>query len=259
MSSAAPPRAAWLPEVARRRLDPAARFGLRATLAAFALLMVALPFAFLLLQVRRSGPLLTVDREVAQGLHDAVRGRDALTAILKAITAIGTFFGHGTLVIVGTVVLIRARRRRLVEFLLVTTVFGWLLNNLVKIAVGRQRPTFEEPLATAHGLSFPSGHAMNSVVVLGALLLVFLPAVRPARRTAVVVATVLLILLIGFSRIALGVHYLTDVVAGFVLGSAWLAACVAAFSVWRVERGRAPVDVAVGLEPEAAADLRGAG
>ena len=254
--SAPRPHPGWLPAAVRRRLDPAQRFGLRLTLAAVALLLIAVPFAFLLVQVRRSGPLLTVDREVADTLHDAVRGRDAMTAALKAITAIGTFFGLGALVAIGSVVLIRARRWRLLAFLLATTVGAWVLNNAVKLAVGRQRPTFDDPLATAHGLSFPSGHAMNSVVVLGALLMVFLPAVRPARHRRVVAVTVLLVLLIGFSRLALGVHYLTDVVAGFVLGVAWFAACVAAFSVWRIERGRRPVHAIEGLEPEAGSDLR---
>lgn len=245
-------------ERVRRRLDPAGRFGLRLTLAALAILLVALPFAYLLVQVRRSGPLLSVDRSVATYLHEAVRGHDVIVVAMKAITSIGTFFGHGTLVLVGTVVLVRARRWRLVGFLLATTIGGWLLNNAVKVAVGRQRPTFDDPFASARGLSFPSGHAMNSVVVLGALLMVFLPAVRPRWRRPVVAGTVGLILLIGFTRLVLGVHYVTDVVAGFLLGTAWLSACVAAFSVWRVERGRRPVVAAEGLEPEAAPDLRDA-
>jgi undecaprenyl-diphosphatase len=66
---------------------------------------------------------------------------------------------------------------------------------------------------------------------------------------------VVLVLAIGFSRLALGVHYISDVVGGYVLGLAWLAASTAAFSTWRVERGKPPVDVGEGLEPEAAEDL----
>ena len=68
-------------------------------------------------------------------------------------------------------------------------------------------------------------------------------------------ATAALVLLISASRIALGVHFLSDVVGGIVLGLAWLAASTAAFSTWRVERGRRPVKVVEGLEPEAAPDL----
>ena len=55
---------------------------------------------------------------------------------------------------------------------------------------------------------------------------------------------------------ALGVHYISDVLGGYVLGLAWLAASTAAFSIWRVERGRRPVEPIEGLEPEAATDLR---
>lgn len=247
-----------LPQRVRRRLDPAARFGLRATLAALALALIAVPFSLLLLQVRTSGPLLAADRTVARELHEAVRDHRSVRLFLEVITTLGTFAGLGLAVVVAAVVLVRARRWRLLRFVLVTTIGGWLLNNAVKLAVARPRPTFDDPIFHARGLSFPSGHAMNSVVVLGALLLVFLPAVAPRRRTPVFAAGVLLVLLIGFSRLALGVHYLTDVVAGMVLGLAWLSACVALFSVWRVERGRAAVDALEGLEPESADALRAA-
>ncbi len=247
-----------VPAVVRRRLDPDARFGLRLTFALLAVLLVAVPFAVLLVQVRRDGALLDLDRSVATGLHGWLRQHDTTAVFLKAVTALGTFAGLGTLVVIGAAVLLRGGRRRLLIFLVATTVGGWLLNNGVKLAVGRQRPTFEDPFTTARGLSFPSGHAMSSTVVLGALLMVFLPAVRPARRTPTVLATVGLVLLIGFTRLALGVHYLTDVMGGFVLGGAWLALCVAAFSVWRVERGRRPVEPLEGLEPESSTDLRDA-
>jgi undecaprenyl-diphosphatase len=60
-----------------------------------------------------------------------------------------------------------------------------------------------------------------------------------------------LVAAIGVSRLALGVHYITDVVGGFILGLAWLTASTAAFSIWRKERGRKPVDPLRGLEPEA--------
>ena len=120
----------------------------------------------------------------------------------------------------------------------------------------RDRPTLDPPVATAGGFSFPSGHAAASTVTYGAVTLALLPAVpgRRARR-ATVVAVVVLVAAIGASRLALGVHYVTDVLGGFALGSAWLAASTAAFSVWRVERGGPPVDAREGLEPEAAADL----
>ncbi|HWI02958.1 MAG TPA: phosphatase PAP2 family protein, partial [Acidimicrobiales bacterium] len=86
----------------------------------------------------------------------------------------------------------------------------------------------------------------------GALVLVFFPVIGRRFRPVVVGGAVLLVVAICFSRLALGVHYITDVVGGVVLGLAWLAASTAAFSIWRVERGRSPVDVSEGVEPEAA-------
>jgi undecaprenyl-diphosphatase len=99
---------------------------------------------------------------------------------------------------------------------------------------------------------------MGSIIGYGALAVVFLPAVQRRWRPWVVGALATLVALIGFSRIGLGVHYLTDVIGGFVLGAAWLMASVAAFEVWRVERGRRPVEhpLTEGVEPEAGKDLK---
>ena len=125
----------------------------------------------------------------------------------------------------------------------------------MKVAVNRPRPSVLDPIISAHGKSFPSGHAMSSTVVYGALLLVFLPMVPRRWRPAAIGGTVLLVALIGFSRLGLGVHYLSDVLGGYVLGLAWLAVSTAAFSIWRAQRGKPPVHVTEGLAPEAAADL----
>jgi len=155
-------------------------------------------------------------------------------------------------VAVAAVVLLRRHRARLALFLVVTTAVGGLLDTAVKVAVSRSRPSLVDPVATAAGKSFPSGHAMSSTVVYGALLLVFLPYVARRWRPAVVAGAVVVVLAVGFTRLALGVHYISDVLGGYVLGLAWLAASTAAFSIWRVERGRPPVEPMEGLEPEAA-------
>jgi undecaprenyl-diphosphatase len=89
------------------------------------------------------------------------------------------------------------------------------------------------------------------------LLLIFLPILHGAWRRTAVAFAVFMVLAIGFSRIALGVHYLSDVVGGFVLGAAWVAAMTAAFNAMRIDRGRRAVDVREGLEPEQAPRLAG--
>jgi undecaprenyl-diphosphatase len=89
------------------------------------------------------------------------------------------------------------------------------------------------------------------------LLLVFLPVLNGTWRQAAVTGAVVMVLATGFSRIALGVHYPSDVVGGFVLGAAWVAATAAAFNAMGVDRGRRAVDVREGLEPEQAPRLAG--
>jgi undecaprenyl-diphosphatase len=141
-------------------------------------------------------------------------------------------------------------------YLVVTSVVGGLIDTAVKILVDRPRPVVDHPIATALGKSFPSGHAMSSTVTYGALALVFLPLLPRRSRPWALGGVVLLVLAIGTSRLFLGVHFVSDVVGGFILGLAWLSASTAAFSIWRTEEGKQPVEVTEGLEPEAGPALR---
>lgn len=242
-------------DVLRRRLDPDGRYGLRVTLFAVAFLLVAIPFGFLLDQVKRNGALLDLDTSAARNLHEWVRHSDDLVRELKILTFFGAPLWFYIIVTPAVLWVWRRGHTRLAVFLVVTTLGGGLLDTIVKEVVGRPRPSLVEPVASAHGKSFPSGHAMSSTVAYGALLLVFLPAIGRRYRPVVFAGAVVLVVAIGFSRLALGVHYITDVVGGVVLGLAWLAASTAAFSTWRVERGEPPVEDTEGLEPEAAEDL----
>jgi undecaprenyl-diphosphatase len=142
--------------------------------------------------------------------------------------------------------------RRLGLYLLLTGWVGGLVDTAVKVVVDRERPSLVDPIATAHGKSFPSGHTMAATYGFGALLLAFLPVIPRRWRVPAFGAWLLMVALVAFARLGLGVHYITDVVGGFVLGCAWLAASTAAFSIWRVERGRRPVEPTEGLEPEVA-------
>jgi membrane-associated phospholipid phosphatase len=234
-----------------------ARFGTRALLAALALTLVAVPFGLLLFLVEdRWRPLLRVDNGARDDLHAYALDHHWLVTVARALSTIGSTPVY--LVVFAAVAGWLAQRglRRLALFVVVTMVGSALLNLVVKTAVHRARPALPDPVARAHGLSFPSGHAQGIVVACGVLLLVFLPVFRgPWRRVAVGVALVMASA-IGAARIALGVHYVSDVLAGYLLGAAWLAAMTAAFSAWRRDRGRSGVDPARGLEPDQAARLR---
>lgn len=238
-----------------RRLDPEQRYGLRATLFALAVALVGAPFGWILAQVVRKGSLVRADTSAARALHNAVYGHRTLITALKALTFIGTPIFLTAVVVISSVFLLRRHRHRLMAFLIVTSAGGGIIDSIVKIIVNRQRPNLANPLITVHGRSFPSGHVMSSTIVYGALLLIFLPAISKRWRAPSIVAVFLLVVSIAVSRLALGAHFITDVIGGFVLGLAWLIASTAAFSIWREERGRKPVEPLRGLEPEAKQSL----
>lgn len=241
-----------LPDAIGRRLDPVQRYGLRSTLFAIAVLLVAVPFAVLVVDVVRQGPVVRLDRAGAERVQDLVHRSPAAIDVARAVTFLGKPAWWLALVAAAALLLVRRGSSRLALFLAVTSAGGALVNSAVKVAVNRPRPSPVDPVATAYGDSFPSGHAMASVVVYGSLLLVFLPALGRRGRLPAAAGTVVLALAIGCSRLALGVHYLSDVVAGWVLGVAWLSASVAAFSIWRQETGHEAVEPLDGLEPESA-------
>lgn len=248
--------AATLPSFARRRLDPEQRYGLRLTLFATAIILVFVPFGFLLSQVVDEGRLTTYDRAVVEELHDVVRDHPWTITPLQVLSFLGKPIWFYLLVGAAGAYLLWRGRRRLVAYLVLTGLGGGLVDTVVKVVVSRDRPKLEEPIATAFGQSFPSGHAFTATAMYGALLLVFLPAIAKRWRPYAIGIYVVLVAAIAFSRLALGVHFMSDVLGGIVLGAAWLIASTAAFSIWRTERGRKPVDVGRGLEPEAARDLK---
>jgi undecaprenyl-diphosphatase len=238
-----------------RRLDPAQRYGLRATLFAIAVVLVLGPFGILTREVTNDGDLTQVDLSAAKSLHEYVVESPGLVDAMEIVSFVGSppwFY----LVLGGSsVYLWFKRRRRLVAFIVVTGLLGGLVDTAVKVWVNRPRPILENPVATAPENSFPSGHTMVSTIGYGILLLVFMPLIPRKWRVAAVIAAFLLVSLIGFARLALGVHYITDVVGGFVLGLAWLAAATAAFSIWRTEERKKPVEPLEGVEPESIRNL----
>jgi membrane-associated phospholipid phosphatase len=235
------------------------RFGVRALCAGVALTLVAVPFGLLLFLVEdRWRPLLRVDDDARDGLHRYAVHHHWLVTAAKALSTIGS--GPVYVVVFAAVGgwLLSRGLPRLALFAVVTPVGSSLINALVKEAVDRSRPILPDPVAHANGMSFPSGHAQSAIVAAGVLLLVFLPVLKGVWRPMAVAVAVALVAAIGFARVALGVHYVSDVLAGYALGAAWLAAMTGSFSAWRRERGRPGVDLEQGLEPEHAAALSGA-
>jgi membrane-associated phospholipid phosphatase len=240
MSSAAP--------ASRRKLE--ARFGARALLAGLAIVLVAVPFGLLLFLVEdRWPPLSDVDGGARDGMHRLALHHDGLVAALKVLSTIGSAVVYFPLFAAVAGWLVWRRLPRLALFVVVTVGGSALLNVLVKLVVHRARPVVADPVAHAAGMSFPSGHAQSAIVACSVLLLVFLPALRGPARVLAVAAAVAMVLAIGFARVTLGVHFVSDVLAGYVLGAAWVAGMIAAFNALRRESGRAEADARGGLEP----------
>ena len=141
----------------------------------------------------------------------------------------------GAPVLVGIIVIaagVYARRRdwRRCATLVLSTASGAALNTLLKHVFHRGRPEFATEFITQSSWSFPSGHAMDSMVGYGILLTVLLGTIETSRNRRLLIAgAVVLIAAIGVSRVYLGVHYLTDVIAGWLAGGAWLFVCITAY------------------------------
>ncbi len=232
----------------RMRLRP------RLALAALAAFVLAVPVTLLALAVRTGwGPMRRLDLALADGLHATVGDRSALVDLLKVLDIVLHPWVFRSAVVVLVVVLVWRGARRLAWWAAITMAAGSFLGFALKLVFTRTRPDFDLPLATAPGYSFPSGHALNSTVGVLVLLLALLPALpRVRHRVAAWLAGVVVIALTGFDRIGLGVHYLSDVIAGWFVGVALVAATAAAFETWRRDVGRQPHDPLEGVDPEEA-------
>ncbi|MBF6205202.1 phosphatase PAP2 family protein [Streptomyces gardneri] len=218
----------------RSEAAAAERFAIRSAAALLGAVAVGLGFGVLTALVRaRWEPMQSADQAVTDSLVSVAAEHSILRNVLTGITDLG---GTGTLVLVlavcGLWLLIR-RLPRLAVYVVVTGAGGLILNPIVKELVARLRPVVETPLYSTDGWSFPSGHAMSSLVCYSVVLLVFAPILPAGPRRAVAVFAVLMVAAVGVSRIALGVHYLTDVLAGWLLGSLWLVLATVAFHRWR--------------------------
>lgn len=224
------------------------KLGLRLTTASLVALLVLVPFALLAVLVTGGwSPLHDLDERVTDALHSWALGHPHWTAANLWLTNI---FDPNPLRVaaLGLVIwLLRRRARRLALWVVTTMAVGGLLGVLLKLLVGRHRPDLLEPVARAAGFSFPSGHALNAALTAGVFVLVLLPVARGAKRWVLWGAAVAVTVLTGLSRIVLGVHWTSDVVAGWLLGIAVVTATAAAFPRIRPE----PV-VEEGLEPDLA-------
>ena len=170
---------------------------------------------------------------------------EPVTLLMKAVSVAGDIPQMTVLAAFAAGMFWRARRRPEAAVVLGSAVGAWLLIDGFKNLYGRVRPPVAERLMVETNPALPSGHALGSIVVLGVLAAVVVLATRrTALRTGAVALAAVGVLVIGVSRLYLGVHWLTDVVTGWLLGGAWLAVCVTTLCV--LERRRTDAAVLTG-------------
>lgn len=184
-------------------------------------------------EMQTSSPLL---QSVDRAAHDwAISARNtAATHFFVLFTQIGSPAGLAVIVMIVSIVAARRKRFRWMAYLWVTGAGATVLNLLLKAHFARARPGVSDAIRDAHGFSFPSGHAMGSIVVFGALAYLATRAFSTwPRQSAAVALAVTIILSVGVSRVYIGVHWISDIAAGYTAGLLWLTACTVGYETVR--------------------------
>jgi undecaprenyl-diphosphatase len=176
---------------------------------------------------------MAIDEAILAGIH--AHDRPSLTALAKTLSFIGSPKTLIPLVLVASTLLWLRRYRHDALLVLLSMGGAGALDTAMKLHYRRIRPDLPWAFVQEHSFSFPSGHSVLAVVLYGMLTYLLLQHERkPWQRTALVLGSIALILGIGLSRIYLGVHYPSDVLAGYIVGTVWLMAIVA--GDWTIRR-----------------------
>jgi membrane-associated phospholipid phosphatase len=235
----APP--AWRRLIAR--LDPRAYLTLHIVVGLVVCLLTAWLFAALLDSVGEKDVLVHRDEAVASWFHS--HGSPLGDRIFVIISLIGSPISMAVLFGAAVLCLWRAKQRTLIVAWVLSYVGGTILDFVVKDVVRRPRPEFAAKFLYYSSWSFPSGHSMGSLIgfsMLAYTIIRVLPVKSRAAQIGIWTGALMIVMLVGYSRIYLAVHYLSDVVAGYTLGLLWLAVCFTGLQMVsrRAELRRAP-------------------
>ena len=171
-----------------------------------------------------ANPFQNTDQGIATWFHE--RLTPAFAGVLHTLTEFGSGQWIGIVVFALVVFFVWKRWWLSLTMLIVAVPGGMLLNEWLKMVVHRQRPFVEGAFVDWSGYSFASGHTMGATLLYGQLLLLVLPLLKGRHlRLMCIFSAASLVLLVGFTRIALGAHFLTDVLAAIFFGIIWLMLC----------------------------------
>lgn len=212
------------PESLPKRQSASVGLGLFVILAMIGLLLFG--FAVLADEFGETGRLAQLDVAVLSWLQ--LHGSESGERVFEFVSWLGAPVLFAVDVAVAAWLAIR-RLWRSFALWVIAIVGGAALDEMLKLSFRRARPSVASEFIHGGSWSFPSGHAMNSLVGYSMLAFLLREHVTNARvRVIIALVAALLIVAIGFSRLYLGVHYLSDVTAGYLAGSAWVLACVTA-------------------------------
>ena len=218
----------WISE----RLTVVAAVGLAVGLAVSAFVIWAF---FELADEVLEGDSRAFDRTVLLWIHDTFP--DWLDGPMRLVTALGNVYVVVPLLAVAVFVFYRGGRRLSAVLLVVSTGGSIVLTTVLKGVFQRTRPELIESGYQASFYSFPSGHATVAVGFYGMLTVILAYRLRGAARWAVAFCGLLVVLLIGLSRLYLGVHYPTDILAGYLSALLWLVCVGGVYVLWLPVRG----------------------
>jgi membrane protein DedA with SNARE-associated domain/membrane-associated phospholipid phosphatase len=214
------------------RLSPQGYLGLHLTTGLLCIIGASWLFGGIAEDVVSGDPLTVIDRNVAQWFHE--RTTPGMQTAMRLVTALASPASVTCIALVTGLVLWWKRCwHRLLALALVLS-GGMVLTFFLKIIFRRDRPDFADSVLIFSGYSFPSGHTMAATLLCGVLAFFAVTTLKSWRwRVRAVLSACVMVLLVGFSRLYLGAHFLSDVLGAAAAGLAWLAFCLTAVGTLR--------------------------
>ena len=218
------------------RLSPGGLFGLHLTIGTVVLVGAAWLFGGIAEDLITGDPLVLVDELISEWLRS--HATPGLAMGMHFVSALASTATVGILFALMGCILLWKRQWYWLLGLVSAVAGGMLLNVMLKNLFGRTRPGWADPVMALADPSFPSGHTMMATIIYGFMAVYLMLAIASwPRRFLIAAITILLVFLVALSRMYVGAHYLSDVLAAMAAGITWIALCLTAVDTLRRHRG----------------------